>query len=290
MTAAQFMLSAFGDEIAVNLHDQLVVLNDLEIGYLELRGVWGKNVIELDDDEAAKVRDLCDKRGIRISAIGSPIGKSPIQEPLEVDGARLDRIMRTAGIVGTRAIRVFSYYPAADFDPDAARAAETLDSLIESTAQRLATLAAQAEARGFTLLLENEKGIVGDTIARCANILNKLDATNVRFAWDPANFVQVGERAATDDGWPELGAYVGHVHIKDVRIADATVVAAGEGDAQVPQLLARLNSAGYQGFLALEPHLAIAGHSSGFSGPGGMAHAAQALRRVMADVGCTEVK
>jgi hypothetical protein len=50
----------------------------------------------------------------------------------------------------------------------------------------------------------------------------------------------------------------------------------------------RLREAGYQGILALEPHLAIAGHSSGFSGPEGMAYAAQALRRLMAEVGCVE--
>ena len=41
--------------------------------------------------------------------------------------------------------------------------------------------------------------------------------------------------------------------------------------------------------LALEPHLAIAGHSSGFSGPEGMAYAAQKLREVMAATGCVEV-
>jgi hypothetical protein len=39
----------------------------------------------------------------------------------------------------------------------------------------------------------------------------------------------------------------------------------------------------------LEPHLAIAGHSSGFSGPEGMAYAVNALRRVMAETGCVEV-
>ena len=38
---------------------------------------------------------------------------------------------------------------------------------------------------------------------------------------------------------------------------------------------------GYTGYLALEPRLAIAGHSSGFSGPDGMAHAVEVLRRLM---------
>ena len=40
--------------------------------------------------------------------------------------------------------------------------------------------------------------------------------------------------------------------------------------------------------LALEPHLAVAGHSSGFSGPEGMEVAVRALRRVMQEQGCRE--
>ena len=47
---AEFALSAFGDEIADDLSDQLALLRKLKIGYLELRGVWGKNVLALDDD------------------------------------------------------------------------------------------------------------------------------------------------------------------------------------------------------------------------------------------------
>ena len=281
MSQAQFTLSAFGDEIAVNLFDQLRVLKELNIGYLELRGVWDKNVLELDEEEARKVRALCDKHDIKVSAIGSPIGKSPLDEPLATNLAWLDRIMQTAEIVGTKRIRVFSYYP---------QAGANVDALVPAVVERLAALAARAAQDGFELLLENEKGIVGDTIARCAAILEGIDAANVHFAWDPANFVQVDEAHATDDGWPRLGRYVGHVHIKDARLADGSVQPAGEGDGQVPALLTHLNASGYQGFLALEPHLAIAGHSSGFSGPDGMAHAAAALRRVMAETGCREAR
>jgi hypothetical protein len=52
--------------------------------------------------------------------------------------------------------------------------------------------------------------------------------------------------------------------------------------------LARLRDDGYQGFLALEPHLAIAGRSGGFSGIEGMTRAVKALRRLMAAQDCIE--
>ena len=60
-------------------------------------------------------------------------------------------------------------------------------------------------------------------------------------------------------------------------------------ETRVADLLSRLQAKGYQGILALEPHLAIAGHSSGFSGPEGMAYAAKKLREVMSATGCIEV-
>ncbi|BAM00189.1 MULTISPECIES: sugar phosphate isomerase/epimerase family protein [Caldilinea] len=282
MTEATFTLSAFGDEIAVKLHDQLRVLNELRIPGLELRMVWGKNVLELDDEEARKVAELCASMGVRVNAIGSPIGKSPINGAMEEEFRKLDRILRTGEIVGTRRIRVFSYYP-----PDTSTNAH-YDQYVEPAVERLTQLAERAAAYGYQLMLENEKEIVGDTVARCTRIMQLLNHSNVCFVWDPANFVQVGEERVTERGWPLLGQYVGYVHIKDARLSDGSVCAAGEGDGQVPELLTRLREAGYQGVLALEPHLAIAGHSSGFSGPEGMAYAAQALRRVMAQVGCVE--
>lgn len=283
MSHATFSLSAFGDEIAVNLFDQLAVLQELQIGQLELRTAWGKNVLDLDDDEAGKVAALAAKMGVRVSAIGSPIGKSPIDEPMDGELRKLDRIMRTAAIVGTRRIRIFSYYP-----PDISSNAR-YDEYVAPAIERLAMLADHAAAAGYELLLENEKEIVGDTIDRCVRILAALDRPNVRFAWDPANFVQVGEADVTARGWPVLSQYIGYVHIKDAFLRDGTVCAAGEGDGHVGSLLEHLRAAGYQGVLALEPHLAIAGHSSGFSGPEGMAYAAKALRVLMAQVGCEEV-
>ena len=80
---------------------------------------------------------------------------------------------------------------------------------------------------------------------------------------------------------------MGYVHIKDCKL-EGGVKAAGEGDGQIPELLDRLISSGYQGMLALEPHLAMAAHSSGFSGPDGMEYAVKSLRKVMDAAGAVE--
>jgi sugar phosphate isomerase/epimerase len=264
------------------LDEQLRLLRELHVGRLELRAAWGKNILRFDDEDVARVRRTCADYGIAVSCLGSPIGKSPIADPVEKELDNLARIFRIGEALGCRRVRIFSFYP-----PDTSSNA-CYDEYVGEAVSRLARLAEMAQRAGFTLLLENEKGIVGDTVARCHALVGAVANPHLRFLWDPANFVQVGEAQVTERGWPLLGEYVAYVHVKDARLADGSVCAAGEGDGQVRELLIRLRDAGYQGILALEPHLAIAGHSSGFSGASGMTYAVQALRTLMAETGCAE--
>jgi sugar phosphate isomerase/epimerase len=276
-----FRISAFGDEIADDLETQARTLRDLNIRFLDLRGAWGKNVLHLSDADVAEVKRICAKYDIAVSCIGSPIGKSPLQDPLQTELDNLDRIMQMAERLGTRYVRVFSFYP-----PDTRTNAQ-YDQHVAESAARLEQLTAAAQKQGFVLLLENEKEIVGDTVARCHALLQAVDSPALRFVWDPANFVQVGEEQVSERGWPLLGAYVAYVHVKDVVRGDGVRVA-GQGDGQVPELLVKLYESGYDGMLALEPHLAVAGHSGGFSGVEGMTLAVQTLRQVMAANNCRE--
>jgi sugar phosphate isomerase/epimerase len=263
-------ISAFGDEVADDLAEQLNVLTREDIGYLELRAAWGKNVLDLTDDELARARVLLDARGIGVSAIGSPIGKSSLDLPREYELERLRRAVTVAHQWGIRLIRIFSFYvPQAE--ADSARA-EVL--------ARLQILVAEASRAGVVLVHENEKGIYGDTPTRCQDLLTSIDSPALRHAFDPANFVQVGVQPMRD-AWPMLAAYTAHVHIKDARFGDGSVVPAGQGEGAIADLLAALAHANYQGFLTLEPHLQFAGPAGGYSGPEGLHVAAQSLRALL---------
>ena len=283
MVQATFTLSAFGDEIADDLSEQLTTLNNLNIGYLDLRKAWGKGLLHMDDDDLAQVVKVCDVHGIKIGCLGSPIGKSPLIDPIENELGNLRRIIRVGNTVGCRNIRMFSFYP-----PDT-RTNDHYDQYVDESIERLQKLTELAAKEGVTLLLENEKGIVTDTLARCETVVKAINHANLRFLWDSANFIQVGEAQVVERGWPLLNDYIGAVHIKDAVLADGHVVAAGEGDGQLPLLLSLLKEKGFQGFLTLEPHLKVAGHSTGYTGPNLMAYAAQALRKVMDNTSCIEV-
>jgi sugar phosphate isomerase/epimerase len=280
---ATFRLSAFGDEISNDLAEQLQVLVGLNVRGLDLRGAWGKNVAKMSDEDVARVKQVCGEFGVKIACLGSPVGKSPLAEPLDMEKANLTRLMAIGNALGTRFIRIFSFYPA-DISTN-----EHYDQDVPQSAARLGELARLAEKEGFTLALENEKAIVTDTPERSLAVVKAVNSPALRFAWDPANFVQVGVAKPIDRGWAGLQPYVGYVHIKDAVLADGHVVPAGEGDGQVRELLVNLKTMNYQGTLALEPHLKIAGHSSGFSGAEGMTMAVNALRKLMAETGCQEV-
>lgn len=275
-------LSAFGDEIAEPLEDQLKLLKELKVNGLECRAAWGTNVLRMTDEQAQQVRDLCDAAGIPVRCIGSPIGKSPLADPIDKELANLDRIIEIGEILGTKHIRIFSFYPA-DTSTNA-----HYDQYVPEVVDRLGQLTERASSAGYYLLHENEKDIVGDTPERCEALVSGVDSPFLRLIWDPANFVQVGVDKLTDRYWDLLSPYIGYIHIKDARLADGTVTAAGEGDGQIPELLTRLKESGYSGVLALEPHLKVAAHSTGFSGMDGMTYAVTALRKVMADVGMAE--
>jgi sugar phosphate isomerase/epimerase len=251
---------------------------------LDLRGAWGTNVLHMDDEMLSRVAAVCEHHGVTVACLGSPIGKSPIMESIDVEMGNLSRIFRAGEVVGCRNVRLFSFYP-----PDTSTNA-AYDQYVDATVERLGRLTRMAEEAGFVLLLENEKGIVTDTLARSETVVKAIDSPNLRFLWDSANFIQVGEAQVVERGWPMLGDTIGYVHIKDAVLSDGHVVPAGEGDGQLPLLLRKLKAHDYQGVLALEPHLKIAGHSTGFSGADGMRMAVTALRKVMAEVGCAEVR
>lgn len=268
-----FTLSGFADEISPDLNVQLDALEELGIEYLELRGVWGKGVLDLTDDEIAKLKSEMDKRGIRVSAIGSPIGKIKINDPMGPHLKAFDRAMYLAEFFETPYIRMFSFFvPEGEADAYRSQVMERLQALLD-----------RAKGRPVVLLHENESHIYGDIPRRCLDILETLDSPQLRMTFDPANFV-MNDVKPFDEAWPLLRDYVVYMHIKDGVMAEKRVVPAGKGDGQVPEILGALHARGYEGFTSLEPHLAKAGVFSGFSGPELFGVAVQALRDIIKEV------
>jgi 3-dehydroshikimate dehydratase len=253
-------LSGFADEISPDLQVQLDTLDSLQIRFLELRGVWGKNVLDLTDEELDTVRKELRSRGVGVSAIGSPIGKVGIDSDFAGYRPRVQRAIDVANRMESPYIRMFSFY-CGDRDEDRDEVMRRMQSMVH----------------------ENEKGIYGERPDRCLDLHQAVRSDSFGATFDPANFVQAGVRPY-DEAYPLLEPYILYFHIKDAVMGEGRVVPAGEGDGQLRELLAAAKRMSYDGFLSLEPHLKVAGHSTGFTGPELFAKAKNALCAILDDL------
>ncbi len=265
-------LSGFADEIGPDLDLQIQTLASEDMKFLELRGIWDKNVLDLTDAERANAKGKLDEAGIGVSAIGSPIGKVRIDEPWEDHVERFKVALDAAEYFGAPYIRLFSYYP-----PEGEKIADHRDEVVRRLREQVET----AEGRPAQLLHENEKGIYGSGIEGCRDLAENVPGLGLIF--DPANFVQDGVDPA--QAWPVLRDHVVYFHIKDALKGSGKVTPAGEGDGSVKEILRdALCARGYDGFLSLEPHLKVAGKMKGFSGPELFKSAVQALKAILKDL------
>ena len=241
---AKFILSAFADEASSDFTEQLEALKRHNIPLIEIRGVDGKNVMDLTDEELTVVREKLDAYGIRLSAVGSPMGKINIQDDFEPHFEKFKRAVEIAKVLGTERIRMFSFFMPKDEDPEI---------YFDEVVRRVKAMVEYAESNGVLCCHENEKGIYGDTLAR----VQKLHAAipGLRLVFDPANYIQCKDLPR--ENFAALSSMIDYMHIKDAFLADGAVVPAGEGDGNVPEILAELAKSDKTYMLTLEPHLAV---------------------------------
>ncbi len=264
-------ISAFGDEIAFDLDEQVGALREQGVGAIEVRSAWGVNVVDFDAEQLERMAATLAAASIAVSAIASPVGKAPLDGDLDEELARLRAAMGAAKRLGTPRIRVFSF-----FVPEGQQA-DHRDEVL----RRMSAFAREAAAQDLVLVHENESYIYGDDAERCLDLVESVGSQALQVAFDPANFVQVGVRPH-DQAWPLLAEHVTHFHVKDAVAGEhgmASVRPAGEGDGQLPALIGALKGQDYRGFLVIEPHLQM--HLPEMSGAERFGVAVTALRRLL---------
>lgn len=244
------VISGFSDEISSDFDEQLRVVKDLGMDHICLRSADGKGVAEYTADEfAEKLWPRMQAAGVKLSSIGSPIGKVGIADDdgFETQKRQLDEICKMCKIAGCDYIRVFSFYIPEGEDPDTYR---------DEAVSKMTEFAKIAERHDVVLIHENEKDIYGDVARRCKELIDAVNSKHLRAAFDFANFVQCGEDTAAC--WEMLRSYVSYIHIKDAVYTDNENVVFGTGDGKGPELLKQIiMDEDYSGYLTLEPHLVL---------------------------------
>jgi sugar phosphate isomerase/epimerase len=276
-------LSAFADEISADLNEQIEVLQSEHIHFIDLRGVWNTNVLDLTDQQVGKIKQTLDANRIGVSAIASPIGKIPIDASLEEHLQRFRRATELAQFFETPYIRIFSFYPpVSENKAHSERVNSDHSTWRNEVLRRLGEMTSLVRDTNIILLHENEKDIYGDTTARCIDLLQTINDPHFQAIFDPANFIQCAQKPYPD-AYEALCPWSRYVHVKDA-LPDGTVVAAGEGEAHWGEILQQLRAEGFDGFFSLEPHLALSGQFQGFSGPELFHRASQAFQRLLQSI------
>ncbi len=240
---AKLILSAFSDEYADGIEEQCQALNGFGIGYMEMRGVNGKNISTLSKTEVNEAKAVLNDYGIKVSSIGSPLGKIKLDGDIAKHLETAKRIFETANALGTKNIRMFSFYL-----PEGKTREECRGQVFDE----LEKLVELAEEYGVTLCHENEALIYGESPEKCLEILEHFDG-KLKCVLDMGNFVLDGYNPM--EAYKLLQSHIEYFHIKDALYAGA-IVPAGKGEAQIKEILDDYKSNGKKDtFITLEPHL-----------------------------------
>jgi len=273
-------LSAFADEVTENFLEQVKYLAGERVGYIEPRFINKKNIMDLSKDELNEAKKMIQDHGLKVSAIGSPIGKVKLNEPF---GPHLDKFKHAVDLAlffETPYIRMFSYY---------APEGRNIDDYRDQVMERMAAKVDVLKDVDVTMVHENEANIYGHTAENCVDLIETINSPKLRLVYDPANFVW-GEKILdnVETCWPVMKPYVVHIHIKDWKLGAKDVGSIpGEGDGQIKELLAELAAINYNGCLTMEPHLQTGGQFGGSTGPELFSRAIAAVRELADEVGLT---
>ncbi len=237
---------------------------------LELRTIWNKNIVDMNDEEIRQVEHLAQEFGLEVVSIASPVFKCTLPDGGDIDHRFeqdafhsahtyddqpriLERSLELANIFEAPIVRVFSFWRTVEPEKITSRIIEALQGTVE-----------KAAAAGVKIGLENEHACNIATASESAPILDAIQHSSFGLVWDPANCYIAGE-VPYPDGYGRLAANrILHVHAKDGVLppgSDRMIwgdVGAGEVD-WTGQLSAMVRD-GYTGMVSLETH---------WGGPGG---------------------
>ena len=242
---ANFVLSAFADEAGGGLLDQIAALKANGLTHIEPRGLDEGNISGFTAAQAKAVKEVLDAHGIGVSSVGSYFGKIGIEDDFAPHFEEFKQCVENACILGTKNIRMFSFYMPEGKDP-----AVYKDAVFE----RLELMADYARKSDIWCCHENEKGIYGDIDDRCLEILTTFEG-KIKGIFDPANFIQCHVEILP--AYEKLHPYIEYMHVKDCRMKDGFVVPCGKGDGHLVELLRRFHEKDGDRFLTLEPHLKV---------------------------------
>jgi L-ribulose-5-phosphate 3-epimerase len=222
--SSPFRVSVITDEITQDFEKALqIASHDFGLEWVEVRGMWNKNLLKMDASEIEEARKLLERYHLRVTDIASPLFKvdwpgapqSKFSPKKDEFGANftfdqqdhvLERSIELAKAFSTDRVRCFDFWRLDDQKPYRA----AIDAKLLDAVQK-------AGKKGITLLLENEAACNTATGEEAGRIANAVRSEYFKLNWDAGNAAMHGE-TAYPDGYKHLPKKrIGHVHCKDFK-------------------------------------------------------------------------
>jgi len=256
-----FRVSVINDEISQDFGRACeVAAREFGMHWIELRGMWNKNIVSLDSKEVAEAQRILKKYELRVTNIASPLFKTAWKDDprakekqpedfhasftFDQQGEVLDRAIEMAKAFQTDRIRCFDFYRLDDPVPHR-----------EAINQTLLDAANKCGKNELILVLENDGGLNTATGADAAKVLNAVQSPYFMLNWDPGNAAANGEKPYPD-GYNLLPKdRIGHCHCKDVaRQGKEEWAPMGKGVIDWEGQFRALQHDGYHFAVSLETH------------------------------------
>jgi len=256
-------LTGFADEASRDLEKQIKATKELGWSCISARMIGAANIHELSDDEFARVADRLDEAGIRVPEFGSLIGNwsKKIGGDFDITLAEIGRAIPRMKRLGTEIIRVMSY----------AQEPWGQDQHEAERFRRLREIVARFSDAGLIAAHENCMNWGGFSAKHTLRLVEEVPG--LKLVFDTGNPVFQRDRSKSEpypwqdafSFWKAVRDHVVHIHIKDCRnpVADGVepvYTMPGDGEAKIREILTDAKARGYDGYIAIEPHVATVFH------------------------------
>jgi sugar phosphate isomerase/epimerase len=219
-----FRIAVINDEISQDFdHACSVASHDFGMSWIELRGMWGKNVMDLDAAQINEAKAILSKYNLKVTDIASPLFKtdwpgaprSPYSSKEDLHGAPevtfkqqdeiLERAISLAKQFDTGKVRCFDFWRLDDVAPYR----QAIDDKLRSAAEICGK-------QGILLVLENEFACNTATGRESARTMNAVKTSHLALNWDPGNAVMRNELDAFPVAWELIPKdRIHHCHCKN---------------------------------------------------------------------------
>jgi sugar phosphate isomerase/epimerase len=265
-------LTGIADEAGSSLDVQIKAHKELGWDSIESRGVEVDGVKgNLHEVPEATFEKVCEKlaaANMKVSGFGSLIGNwaKKITDDFAITEAEIDRAIPRMQKLGAKLIRVMSYAVCKDEN------GKDLPEQYEAERiRRMKEITKRFADAGLTVVHENCMNWGGMSPSYVKRMRDAVP--DMKWVFDTGNPVFIDNRdkpGQKQDSWEMYQAVkpnMVHVHVKDGRWNkdknDADYTYPGEGEGQTERIMADLVKTAYDGYISIEPHVAVVFHGAG---------------------------